>query len=54
MENLEYIVMGAMIVIIAGYHFPEIKNLGNKNIKIDNINGIDLESLAICRTLGYL
>lgn len=52
-----YMLVGAMGVIILGHWFPSIKRLGfdGKDItSLDQIQGIDIGALAICRQKGLM
>jgi hypothetical protein len=63
-----YILIGAMAIIIIGHWFPSIKNMSmNKNMSLERkekmnntgfgleqIQGIDLNSLRICKQNGLI
>lgn len=52
-----YMLIGVMGIVILGHWFPSIKNIGSDGINgmsLQNIEGIDLRSLAICRQRGLM
>lgn len=54
-----YILVGVMGIIILGHWFPSLKSINSTGCtscanKLDNIQGIDLRSLAICRQKGLM
>lgn len=52
-----YMLIGVMGIIIVGHWFPSIKNMNANSLKgnsLEQIQGIDLESLNICRQNGLM
>lgn len=52
-----YILFGATGAILLGHWFPSLKNLSgseNKVLNLEQISGIDLIALSICRQKGLI
>lgn len=55
-----YILVGGMGAILLGHWFPSLKNLNSMEngshdrLSIEQIQGIDLRALSICRQKGLL
>lgn len=51
------IVLGAVGFIVLSHQIPILRSLGNssnKQLKLENIDGIDIQSLSICRLKGLI
>lgn len=53
-----YVILGGVSMIALAHYFPSLKKLGSlfdsDNVSIDQIPGIDLRALAICRQKGLM
>ncbi len=55
METQDYIfiVLGALAIVLLGHYVPSLKKLSEPTT-IDQVQGIDLKSLEICRRNGLM
>lgn len=57
-----YVILGAVGMVAAAHYFPSLKKLGSLNndgnnirlLSIEQISGIDLNALSICRQKGLM
>lgn len=50
-----YVILGAVGMVAAAHYFPSLKKLDIGNLKgLEDIQGIDLNALSICRQKGLM
>lgn len=55
MASRDYLLLllGALGFIVLSHQIPILRQLGSSNIVLENIEGIDLQSLSIARQKGF-